>query len=156
MGKRAYFIKTIRIEIMRKTLSSLAMLAGVLFIMAGAFKALAASPGESLLTGRRAFAQMLDQLDVPLPFVAATAIPVLEIIGGIGLIRGRGARLWAALLALDMIGAIFLVGLPGRSGEVLSIGDTKIGGEPWRLPLEIALLLLMVWLVVFPIKRKSV
>lgn len=141
---------------MRKISSLLVVFTGVVFLLAGAFKALAVLPGESPVTGRRAFAQMLVQLDVPLPFPTAAAIPALEIIGGIGLLVGRGTRLWAALLALDIIGAIFLVGLPGKSGRVISVGDTKIGGEPWRLPLEIALLLILLWLVIFPERRKKV
>lgn len=137
---------------MKKISRILAVTTGVLFILTGAFKLLMVLPGESTLDGRRAFAQMLLQIGVPLPFVMATAIPALEIIGGIGLISGRGARLWAALLALNMIGAIFLVGIPGKAGRVISVGETNIGGEPWRLPLEIALLCIMLWLVISPKK----
>jgi len=139
---------------MKKIFRIFTISAGVLFILAGTFKLLAPAPEGSTPFASRAFAQMLLQTGVPLPLVFAVAIPALEIIGGISLISGKGKRIFAALLALDMIGAIFLVGIPGKSGRVFSIGETKIGGEAWRLPLEIALLLLMLW-VVFKREEKS-
>lgn len=141
---------------MKKLVRVLTVSAGVLFILAGAFKIGMVLPGGSTLAGQRAFAQMLVQLGVPLPLVFAAAIPALEIIGGIGLISGKGKRVWAALLAFDMIGAIFLVGIPGKSGRAIAVGETKIGEEPWRLPLEIALLFLMLWIAFTPENQKKV
>jgi len=141
---------------MKKVSTSFAVSTGVLFILTGAFKFIASAPGGSTLEGRRAFAQMLLQIGVPLPFIVAAAIPALEIVGGIGLIANRGARIWAALLAFNMIGAILLVGIPGKQGRGISLGETKIGEESWRLPLEIALLLMMIWLVFVPRQTKVV
>lgn len=141
---------------MKKALQSLVIVSGVLFVLAGVFKFLAPAPGGSTLEGQRAFAQALSQLGVPLPFVMAALIPALEVVGGIGLISGKGRKLWALLLALDMIGAIFLVGLPGKSGRVVSVGATTIGTESWRLPLEIGLLLLMLYVLFLPSTEKGV
>ena len=99
---------------------------------------------------------MLLQIGVPLPFLVAAVSPVLEIVGGIGLISNRGARAWALLLACDMIGAILLVGIPGKMGRVISVGQTQIGGEAWRLPLEIGLLFMMIYFVIYPRPIKTV
>src|SRR5947207_7460806 len=46
-------------------------------------------------------------LGIPLPNVAAVCIIALEAIGGLALILGVGTRLFAPLLAMDMLGAIF-------------------------------------------------
>ena len=140
----------------RKLSTAFAVSAGILFVLTGALKILAAAPGESSLEGRRAFAQMLLQIGVPLPFLVAAFIPTLEVGGGIGLIANKGARIWAFLLACDMIGAMLLVGIPGKMGREVSIGQTQIGGESWRLPLEIVLLLMMIWLFIYPRPTKTV
>ena len=141
---------------MKKSLRFLVIVSGVLFILAGAFKFLAPAPGGSTLEGQRAFAQALSGLGVPIPFVMAALIPALEVVGGVGLISGKGRKLWALLLALDMIGAIFLVGLPGKFGRVVSVGESTIGAESWRLPLEIGLLLLMLYVLFLPSAEKAV
>ena len=46
-------------------------------------------------------------LGIPMASVAAVAIPWLEVIGGGALIAGVATRWIAALLAMDMLGAIF-------------------------------------------------
>jgi putative oxidoreductase len=52
-------------------------------------------------------AKFMGDLGVPMPVVAAICIIVLELIGGIALILGGATRLFAPLLAADMLGAIF-------------------------------------------------
>jgi putative oxidoreductase len=46
---------------------------------------------------------------VPAAEVAAPIVATLELVGGIALILGVLTRIFAALLALDMLGALFLV-----------------------------------------------
>ncbi len=55
-----------------------------------------------------AFAQM----GVPAAQVAAPVVATLELVGGIALIVGVLTRVFAALLALNMLGALFLVHAP--------------------------------------------
>ena len=55
-----------------------------------------------------AFAQM----GVPAANVAAPVIATLELIGGVALIVGVLTRVFAALLAVNMLGALFLVHAP--------------------------------------------
>jgi putative oxidoreductase len=49
------------------------------------------------------------QMGVPAAQVAAPVIATLELVGGIALILGVLTRVFAALLAVDMLGALFLV-----------------------------------------------
>lgn len=113
--------------------------AGILFVGAGLFKVVAHAP----------FADYLHELRVPLPQFFAASVAVLEISGGIALLfwpRGKSkakiARVLAALLCFDMLAALFLVGVPGRAGKTHAAGGHQIGGEAWRAPLEIALLMI--------------
>ena len=55
-----------------------------------------------------AFAQM----GVPAANLVAPVIATLELVGGIALILGVLTRVFAALLAVDMLGALFLVHAP--------------------------------------------
>ncbi len=49
------------------------------------------------------------QMGVPAAQVAAPVVATLELVGGIALILGILTRVFAALLAVDMLGALFLV-----------------------------------------------
>lgn len=79
-------------------------------------------------------------------FLTALIVPPLEVVGGVLLWRNQRVRAASALLALDMLGAILSVGIPGRFGKSTEIAGHKVGAEPWRLPLEVVLLLLCAWL----------
>ena len=57
-----------------------------------------------------AFAQM----GVPAANVAAPVVATLELVGGVALILGVLTRVFAALLAVNMLGALFLVHASGR------------------------------------------
>lgn len=64
---------------------------------------------EYTLAGTQAaFAQM----GVPAAQLVAPAVAILELVGGVALIAGILARVFAALLAVDMLGALFLVHAP--------------------------------------------
>ncbi|WP_344120687.1 DoxX family protein [Kocuria aegyptia] len=52
------------------------------------------------------------QMGVPAAELAAPAVAVLELVGGLLLVLGLGTRVVAALLALTMLGALVLVHLP--------------------------------------------
>jgi putative oxidoreductase len=51
-------------------------------------------------------------LGIPAPEVAALAVTILELVGGLALILGIGTRIVGALLAVDMLVALLLVHLP--------------------------------------------
>lgn len=52
------------------------------------------------------------EMGVPAAQLAAPAVAVLELVGGLLLLLGLGTRVVAALLALTMLGALVLVHLP--------------------------------------------
>ena len=56
-------------------------------------------------------ASSFEQMGVPLASIVAPVVATLELVGGIALILGLLSRVFAALLAADMLGALFLVHL---------------------------------------------
>jgi putative oxidoreductase len=77
---------------------------GIVFVMHGAQKVFQQTvPGVT---------QFFTQIGAPLPSVTAPLVAYLELGGGILLILGLLTPFVASLLALDMLGAIFLVHLP--------------------------------------------
>ena len=69
---------------------------GIIFIVHGTMKFMQMSRTEHFFS----------KLGIPLPGVAAPAIALLEVIGGIALILGLGSRIFALLLTIDMLVAI--------------------------------------------------
>jgi len=59
--------------------------------------------------GFHGVAGMFGHIGIPLPAVTALLIMLIEFVGGILLITGLATRLPAALLAIEMLGAIFSV-----------------------------------------------
>jgi putative oxidoreductase len=57
--------------------------------------------------GIQGTAKFMGRLGIPMPGVAAVSIIALEAIGGLALILGGATRLFAPLLACDMLGAIY-------------------------------------------------
>lgn len=51
-------------------------------------------------------------LGIPAPEVAALAVTILELVGGLALVLGIGTRIVGALLAVNMLVALLLVHLP--------------------------------------------
>ena len=64
------------------------------------------------------------KMGVPAAEIAAPAVAVLELAGGIALIVGILTRLVAAMLAVDMLGALFLVHAP--AGIFASAGGYEL------------------------------
>jgi putative oxidoreductase len=64
------------------------------------------------------------KMGVPAAEIAAPAVAVLELAGGIALIVGILTRVVAALLAVDMLGALFLVHAP--AGIFASAGGYEL------------------------------
>ncbi|MFF0308520.1 DoxX family protein [Streptosporangium sp. NPDC004379] len=58
------------------------------------------------ISGTTAF---FEQIGIPLPGLAAPAVAVLEVVGGIAFIVGAALPVFGVLLALDMAGAIVFV-----------------------------------------------
>lgn len=82
-------------------LTVLRVVVGAVFIFHG---------GMKLFTfGIHGVAGMMGGLHVPLPMVAATVVTLVEFFGGIFLVLGLFTRWAAALIACDMLGAIYLV-----------------------------------------------
>jgi uncharacterized membrane protein YphA (DoxX/SURF4 family) len=119
---------------------------GLLFVAAGLLKLLLPPSGPGFQGGARGFGQLLATLHVPLPIVFGHLVPAAEVLGGLGLMTHRYRRVWAVPLIIDMVMAISLVGLPGALGRPVRIGSVVIGDEPWRLPLEVVLLAVLLWL----------
>ena len=115
-------------------------ISGGLFILAGAFKLIVP------FLGGPNFADFARALHLPFPQLFALALPLIEIGGGACLLLNRHIRPAAAILAIDMIFAIGLVGAPGLRGQAIKIGATSIGTEAWRVPLEVMLLIAMLFL----------
>jgi len=75
---------------------------------------------DKLNSGVSGFGEGLTGMGVPLPSVAAWAVTLLELVGGLMLVVGLLARLIAALMTLELIGAIVVAtganGLIGQDG----------------------------------------
>lgn len=64
-------------------------------------------------------------LGIPVPNIVAVCVITLELVGGLALILGGATRVFAALLACDMVGAIYFAkrhaGLYGPNGWELEL-----------------------------------
>jgi putative oxidoreductase len=56
---------------------------------------------------------MFSQMGIPAPTITAPLVATVEVVGGVALILGLLTRLAALGLAIDMLGAIFLVRMKG-------------------------------------------
>src|SRR5947207_8213492 len=85
-------------------LTILRVVVGLVFLMHGYQKL--------FKMGFHGVAGFFGHLGIPLPFVAAVVVTLVEFVGGILLIAGIAVRVAAALIACDMIVAILKVHAP--------------------------------------------
>ena len=72
--------------------------------------------------GPAAFAELLKQVDVPLPLANAWLVTLLEIFGGLALLLGAFVAIVSIPLILSMLGAMFTVNIKYGFSAVNTIG----------------------------------
>jgi putative oxidoreductase len=137
---------------MARAMSRLGVLSSVgLLVLRGVVGIVMAFYGWRKLDGGVAnFAGFVESLNVPLPELTAYLVTALELGGGILLIAGFLTRLWALLIAIEMVFTTLLVkvdvGLIGEQGAGAELDLLILGGclvlfaiGPGRLSLDRAL-----------------
>ena len=79
--------------------------------------------------GPAAFAELLKQVDVPLPLANAWLVTLLEIFGGLALLMGAFVAIVSTPLILSMLGAMFTVNIKYGFSAVNTIGLTTEGPQ---------------------------
>ena len=79
--------------------------------------------------GPAAFAELLKQAHVPLPFANAWLVTLLEIFGGLALLTGAFVTIISIPLILSMLGAMFTVNIKYGFSAVNTIGLTSAGPQ---------------------------
>jgi putative oxidoreductase len=79
--------------------------------------------------GPAAFAELLKQARVPLPFASAWLVTVLEIFGGLALLIGAFVALVSIPLIFSMLGAMFTVNIKYGFSAVNTLGLTPEGPQ---------------------------
>jgi putative oxidoreductase len=64
---------------------------------------------ELFQVGFSGVAGLFGSMHIPLPFVSAVVVTLVEFLGGLALLLGVFTRLAAALIAMDMLVAVFMV-----------------------------------------------
>ena len=77
--------------------------------------------------GPAAFAELLGQVDVPLPLANAWLVTLLELLGGLAILMGAYVALASIPLILSMLGAMFTVNIKYGFSAVNTIGLTPEG-----------------------------
>jgi putative oxidoreductase len=77
--------------------------------------------------GPAAFAELLKQAHIPLPFANAWLVTLLEIFGGLALLMGAFVTIVSVPLILSMLGAMFTVNIKYGFSAVNTIGLTSQG-----------------------------
>jgi putative oxidoreductase len=141
---------------------------GVIFILFGLMKSstpalpiLVGARGLEVASGPEGFSLLLSELGVPFPLFNAWLVITVEVVCGLGLIfsaRLPGTalltRLFALPLAVDMAVAT-LVGVRNVLGQPIEVNGFLVMYQPWRLPLELGLLVGVVYLLWRPVAHSG-
>jgi putative oxidoreductase len=79
--------------------------------------------------GPAAFAELLTQAHVPLPFANAWLVTSLEVFGGLALLMGAFVTIVGVPLIVSMLGAMFTVNIKYGFSAVNTIGLTAAGPQ---------------------------
>ncbi|QSQ27067.1 DoxX family protein [Pyxidicoccus parkwayensis] len=148
---------------------ALRVIAGVVFVFLGEVKFFASihlgTDAVVLPRGPEGFAIYLGAIGVPFPLFNAYLVCWVEMVCGIFLMLAAFlprstsvhiTRLTALPLMVDMLVAFFTVGLPNALGHPVRVNHIAVTTQVWRLPLELALLLITFYLMLNPIPRFQV
>lgn len=119
---------------------------GLSFLGAGAFKLALPLLIPHLKPGAPNFGEILAAAGVPLPGLVAVAVCLIEMAGGLALLTGRLLPWASGVLAGDLVGAMVTLSVRGTFVAPLRVKGLALGGEFWRLPVEVGLLLALLWL----------
>lgn len=145
---------------------ALRVIAGVVFIFLGQvkfFESIHLGTDEVVLPrGPEGFAIYLGAIGVPFPLFNAYMVCWVEMVCGMLLMLAaflpraysvHVTRLTALPLMVDMLVALFTVGVPNALGHPVRVYHIAVTAQAWRLPLELALLLSTFYLVLNPLPR---
>ncbi len=144
----------------------LRVLAGMVFIFLGQAKFFNSihlgTDAIVLPRGPEGFALYLSAIGVPFPLFNAYMVCLVEMICGALLVISpflsqpysmHLTRMTAFPLMVDMIVATFTVGVPNLLGHPVRMQDIAVTAQPWRLPLEMSMLLITLYLLLKPLPR---
>ncbi len=118
---------------------------GLIFLVAGVVKLFLPVIIPMIRPGLPDFGQVLAALGMPMPVAMSYVICAVEIGGGVALLLGRCVPLACLVLVGDMVGALVTLSVPATFlGHPLHVGGIALGNEPWRVPLELGLLVALI------------
>ena len=139
---------------------------GLIFLVFGLMKAfdftlplLVGAPGLHVTTGVEGFARLLAGLGVPFPKLNAWLVILLETVGGPGLVLSAflpATRLLTRLITLPLsiqMSVSLMVGVRQVQGHPVILDGFAVMNQPWRLPLELSLLVGLLFLLWRPAAR---
>jgi putative oxidoreductase len=140
--------------------------AGLVFLATGMMKLVSSivlgSSVPRVPPGIPGFAEYLAAVGVPFPLIGSYAVTLVEVGGALVLLASafwtpaaRLTRLVSLALAVDMLVAIVTVGLRNLAGNPVIMQGVPVTFQAWRLPLEVGLLLTMLFFLRFPAPREA-
>lgn len=140
---------------------TLRVASGLVFLATGMMKLVSSivlgSNVPRVPPGIPGFAEYLAAVGVPFPLFFAFAVTIAEVGGALILLSSafwtpvaRLTRPVALALAADMLVAIVTVGLSNLAGHPVILQGAAVTYQGWRLPLEVGLLVTMLFFLRFP------